>query len=155
MTDPNILAELERIAAAQGGLLRPADVIEAARNPRSPLHTHFEWDDRVAAREYRLWQARQLIRVTVQQIDLPASGQAPVRVWVSLSEDRKANGGGYRMVEAVLARSELRKQLLEDALKELEVFQQKYAHLEELATLHRVIRNLLSKRRARGWRRVA
>jgi len=155
MSDPGILAELERIAAAHGGLLRPAEVVRAARDPRSPLHPHFEWDDSAAAQKYRLWQARQLIRVVVEPIELPRSGKSPVRVWVSLAEDRKADGGGYRTTEAILSRSELRQQLLEDALKELEVFERKYAHLQELAEVHRAIRVLLSKRRARRWRRAA
>lgn len=155
MTDPIIIAELERIAAVHGGLLRPADVVKAARNPRSPLHAHFEWDDSAAAQQYRLWQARQLIRVSVQQIALPQSGKAAVRVFVSLKQDRAADGGGYRMIDTVLRRVDLREQLLRDALEELRVFEEKYAHLQELAGVHRAIARVLSPRRSRGRVRAA
>jgi len=54
--------ELERIRALHGGILQAEDVLEEARNPDSPLHPMFEWDDQVAAHQYRLEQARALIR---------------------------------------------------------------------------------------------
>lgn len=44
------------------GLLRIEAVIEAAEDPASPLHEHFEWDDGEAAHLYRLDQAREIIR---------------------------------------------------------------------------------------------
>jgi len=44
------------------GRLTASKVVDAARNPASPLHACFEWDDDVAAEGYRLEQARRLIR---------------------------------------------------------------------------------------------
>ncbi|MFO0271514.1 MAG: hypothetical protein ACK53W_13385 [Gemmatimonadota bacterium] len=57
------------------GRIVPAEVVDAARDPTSPLHGHFEWDDTVAAERHRLDQARQLIRqsmlhVTVREVPL-------------------------------------------------------------------------------------
>lgn len=46
----------------KAGELTPEAVEAKARNPRSPLHGYFEWDDTRAAHLYRLEQARQLIR---------------------------------------------------------------------------------------------
>jgi hypothetical protein len=37
-------------------------VVEAARDPNSPLHSAFTWDDAEAAEQYRLAQARVLLR---------------------------------------------------------------------------------------------
>jgi chorismate mutase len=54
--------EMERIRTANGGILEAEDVLSAASNPKSPLHPMFEWDDRTAAHNYRLDQARELIR---------------------------------------------------------------------------------------------
>lgn len=52
------------------GVLTPAMVVEAARPARSPLHSHFEWDNKVAGEKYRLVQAGILIRkVKVQVLD--------------------------------------------------------------------------------------
>lgn len=39
-----------------------ADVLEAAQDPRSPFHHHFDWDDTTAAVRYRLVQAQYLMR---------------------------------------------------------------------------------------------
>lgn len=71
----NRLAQLERDG---GGRLTPEAVVEDAKDEKSPLHRHFEWDDSEAARKYRLGQARDLIRrvkierrVTYREIPTP------------------------------------------------------------------------------------
>ncbi len=51
------LALLER-----KGRLTADDVVEAARNPKSPLHGYFTWDDAEAAHARRIDEARSLIR---------------------------------------------------------------------------------------------
>lgn len=66
-----IIKALER----EHGELRPKDVVAFAKPEDSPLHGFFEWDDDVAAEQYRLGQARQLIgrikiEVTVNEIPL-------------------------------------------------------------------------------------
>lgn len=60
-----IMARNERVRQIYkkaGKVLRPEDIIADARNPKSPLHDAFEWDDTKAAHAYRLQQARRLIR---------------------------------------------------------------------------------------------
>src|SRR5262245_27290044 len=52
------------------GFLTPRAVVEAARPEGSTLHPYFLWDDQAAAEEYRLAQARHLVRsVTVRVVD--------------------------------------------------------------------------------------
>lgn len=136
------LAELERIAAEHGGLLRPRDVVEAARDPQSPLHGYFCWDDHEAAERWRLEQAQALIRaaVTIVREDHP-----PVRAFVSLVADRAPGGGPYRATADVLAAPDLRSALLEQAKRELAAFRRKYAVLSELAKVFAAIEELLSQ----------
>ena len=51
----------------ENGNIHPAAVVDDARDPTSPLHDFFEWDDNTAAQQYRLSQARLLIsRVKIQ-----------------------------------------------------------------------------------------
>lgn len=50
------------VSDRNGGLLRPEDVVEAARSEASPLHPLFEWDAKKAANSYRIMQACTLIR---------------------------------------------------------------------------------------------
>lgn len=50
------------LAESKGGHLKPDDVVEAARDKRSPLHSCFEWDVKKAAMQHWLDTARELIR---------------------------------------------------------------------------------------------
>jgi hypothetical protein len=54
---------LMEITEENSGRLRPDDVVEDARDPRSPMHPHFEWDNNVAADKHRLNQAREINHV--------------------------------------------------------------------------------------------
>lgn len=86
-----IAQRLEQIQ--QGGRLRPRDVVEDARNPLSPLHDQFEWDDGVAAERFRLVQARRLIR----SVEYTPVGSKQFVPSVAYVRDPKANGreSGY------------------------------------------------------------
>lgn len=121
--------ELERIATENDGVLFPAHVVEAARATESPLHDWFEWDDSEAAERYRLWQARKLIAVHVVVSEAPKVD--PVRAFVSLSTDRKGEGG-YRVMADVQSDEAMRKVLLQDAIRDLELMQRKYRAIREL-----------------------
>lgn len=132
MTNHAIITELQRIAQLSGGMLIPEKVVAEAESKTSPLHRQFCWDDDKAAHEYRLEQARYLIRTTVRYIEINGD-KRPMRVFVSLTPDREQKGGGYRDVVAVLSDKGMRQQMLEDALAELGIFEVKYAHLKELS----------------------
>lgn len=125
--------ELLAICKENHGVLRPEDVVERAKNSKSPLHPLFTWDDTAAAREYRIWQARELIRVSV--ITLPEAPNEPIRTFVSLMSDRRKVAGGYRCLTTVLSNSRQRAILLEQALKELKYWEKKYKQLTELAPI--------------------
>lgn len=51
------------------GCIRPSVVVNEARPAKSPIHDDFEWNDKKAAEEYRLSQARQYIRITPVRIE--------------------------------------------------------------------------------------
>jgi len=134
ITNPEIVAELKRLADRHGGELRPADVVDAARPKRSPLHACFEWDDTAAAQEWRLHQARNLLRVVVAYEPADSKEATHCRVFVSLTPDRES-GAGYRLTRAVLTDPRMRHQLLADARAEMKCFVAKYRLLDELATV--------------------
>ena len=53
----------EAIAALEkDGRLTPEKVVQAAKNSKSPLHEFFDWDNDHAAGQWRIEQARRLIR---------------------------------------------------------------------------------------------
>lgn len=146
MTTPKtnkVVAELKRIAKENGGLLQPETVVEEARPATSPLHSRFTWDNTEAAHQYRIWQARQLIRVTVEVL---AGTDESCEVFVSLSIDRERESGGYRIMLDVLSDADMRNQMLSDALEELELFREKYRKLKELATIFAAIKRVRRKK---------
>lgn len=135
--------ELKHIQKANRGMLRPSDVVEYARDSRTALHGRFEWEDSKAAAEYRLWQARELIRVVVEVH--PASG-ASTRVYVSLSDDRRNDGGGYRELNEVMRSKTMREALLKQAHADMVRFETKYQQLAELAGVIKAMRSTRSKK---------
>lgn len=130
--------ELERVRAAHKGRLHAKDIVAAARSKVSPLHDKFEWDNTRAAQLYRLEQAAELIR---EVTFLPADSDEPVRTYVSLSSDRIGKNG-YRAMADVLSDADLTKQLLADALAELEQFSTRYDRLKKIASMKRVFRTI-------------
>jgi hypothetical protein len=40
----------------------PKEILEKAKDPKSPLHKYFEWDNSKAGEQYRIYQARHLAR---------------------------------------------------------------------------------------------
>lgn len=130
MKEERILVELALIEKRHG-ILKPEDVVSFAENPQTALHGKFNWDDTEAAALYRIYQARQLIRVVVT---ITAYSPIPQRVYVSLTTDRyDDDGGGYRPIVRILSDKDLREQLLADAINEMEIFKSKYHGLKELA----------------------
>jgi hypothetical protein len=140
-----IQKELDSIAKANDNLLRPIDIVEFAKDKTTALHTCFEWDNKKASQEYRLWQAREIISVYVRVIH---KNTKPVRAYVSLMNDRKNIGGGYRDIEIVLKDEYLRGQLLNEALDELERFREKYKQLQELSEVFTAIRHVRKRKKS-------
>jgi len=145
-------AEVLRLANANGGLLKPQAVVDAAEPEDSPIHGWFTWDDSEAARAWRVEQARQLIQVTVTILDRPKGEPVTVRALVSLPSDRK-DEGGYRLTAAVVSDADMRAEMLTDALGELERIKHKYATLKELVPIFEALDRV--KTRAEKRARVA
>jgi len=117
---------------ASDGRIYPSVIVDwAEAHPESALYRQFPWDDAVAAREHRLWKARQLISLHV--VDLAGD-----RTTISLEIDRTM-GGGYRDLGSVLSTSELRRMALEQAIGELHRWADRYKHLEELQAVFRAV----------------
>lgn len=135
---------LADISAKAGGHLTPAAVVDAAKDRKSVLHRHFEWDDAVAANQFRLDQARSVIRaIHVENADA-SSGMA--RAFVSI---REKDGTSYRSMEDVLASSDLQSRLLAKAEADLIAWEHRYQSLEEVCNLVRAARERLSAQRSR------
>lgn len=130
------------ITERNGGHLIPAAVVDAARNPKSALHPHFEWADSVAAHKYRLDQARSMIRCIHITSDQTESGVT--RAYLSVRDD---GGVSYRSIGEVLTSADLQSKVLAAAERDLLAFESRYRNLEEVCTLLREARLRIAERR--------
>ena len=89
---------LEEIQEKDGKVTAEA-LLKKAKAKKSPLHGLFEWDTDKAAQEFRLYQARNVIRevhVTIKKLP----DQGPVRAFVHTSK-------AYQPIEVVAAEVDL------------------------------------------------
>lgn len=120
------------------GCLTSKNVLESARPEDSPIHNIFEWDDSVAAEQYRLVQATKLIcnlTVEVETEDKPIE----CRAFMDVSE---AKAGSFVNVQSAFQVEETRDIVLRRALNELIAFKTKYKNLMELKEVIEVIDTL-------------
>lgn len=135
--DPQLAGEaLAKIEKTHNGLLAPEIVVDAARDERSPLHPHFEWDDAVAAEEFRKDQARELVRSLTIDISRSNVEEKLVRAFVSVDVGGEQ---GYVSTFTAMSSQDLRKQVLERAFAELEAWRARHAELSELARIFAAI----------------
>lgn len=99
MSRQEVARELDKIAKRHGGYCTAEQVLEDSTPDEAPLHDHFEWVEGVAAHQWRLKQARSLLRVTVY-LRKTDDGRVRVPVFTSLPSDRGVNG--YRPTESIL-----------------------------------------------------
>lgn len=137
--------EVERIRAKNGGNATAETVLEAAKSKRNPLHEEFEWDNETAAHEYRLTQARSLLR-SIQIIRDDTPSQTPQRVYevvtIRNTEEDKPKKV-YQTVDEIMADPDARAELLSRALRELVAWQKRYRALQELAVVFRATQEVL------------
>lgn len=120
------------------GCLTSKNVLDSARPEESPIHNIFEWDDSVAAEQYRLAQATKLIcnlTVEIETEDKPIE----CRAFMDVSE---AKVGSFVNVQSAFQVEETRDIVLRRALNELIAFKAKYKNLMELKEVIEVIDKL-------------
>lgn len=137
--------ELERIRKKRDGELRPPDVLDAARSPRSKLHPAFNWDDESAAEKWRLHEATNLI-ISIRVVELQGDDK-PSRAFVYAPATREPEetletGGFYVTPKALLEDERLYLACLERARGLLKSFRTRYEFLTELKPVLRAIDEL-------------
>lgn len=139
-----VAREIKAIEKSQS-VVTPAAVVERARNPRSPLHRFFEWNDTKAAQLYREWKARWLI-CQVHTVDSERPDSNPVRAFVNLSPEDDGEdfieGRGYVSTPAVVGRQHYEAQVLEYAKSQLKTWRTKFGSFQEFFEVCRVIDKL-------------
>lgn len=119
--------ELDRIRRQPGGLQARA-VVDASASEEAPLHAIFEWENGKAADEYRLIQARNLIR-SVQAI-----GDDEVARSVYIHVPRLTVGeGNYQRADTLAEHVDAFTLAMAEALKNLSAAQARVNELSRLS----------------------
>lgn len=118
-------SELQRIHQKHGAL-RADDVVDEARPDDAPLHPAFEWQDAVAAEEWRKAQARHLIR-SVQVIN-ERDEQAAVYVSVQTETERE-----YQPLEVIVNKPDLYGMAIHEAQQRINAAKKALHELETAA----------------------
>jgi len=134
---------LEWLEKRHNGLLSAEAVLADAKKKSSPLNKAFEWDDSKAAEQYRLDQARALIRsITVEIKQVKTNPPKPVRAYVNV---KRNDDRGYAPIHTAMTDSDMRQQVLKRAWRELKTWHDRYKEIEELAAVFSAIEQTQDK----------
>ena len=127
--------------------LPASEVVASARPEQSPLHDVFEWDDATAAEEYRLEQARGLVRSVCVVVTGDDGVETRHHLFVNLRD-----GEGYRRVIEVRRDAPSYERLVDLALADLKSAREWLSEVKgldavtrQIASIERVIHRRLSK----------
>lgn len=139
--------ELDRLIRGHGHCLKPSEIVEAAEEPDSPLHDHFEWDDNKAAHGYRLWQGRQLtnhLLVKIEEVKMPVKAFHSVPIQQEDGTTERA----YVSFRRVAEEEPFREAVLQRALAEGKHWRDRYAEVKELAGIFTDVDRAVEKYKA-------
>ena len=128
--------ELQSIRKSNNGEITPENILEKARLKKSPLHKAFNWDDKKAANQFRLYEARNMSRCL--NITIKEKPERPVQ-WLAVvtvaRPDEQPARKVYKSIEDILKDPVSRDELLSRAITEALSYRKKYHMLSELALI--------------------
>lgn len=130
------------------GTTTPDAVIARASDPDSAMHSHFEWDDAVAAQEHRREQARLLLR-SIRIVAVGSDEPQLVNVAVRMAPDEPRV---YQLASEAVKDRDLWAQVWNDTVTKLEGLDARLGELERveqgkrLATVRRIRAKLATTR---------
>lgn len=126
----------------ENGTINRRLVLESAKPKDSPIHDLFEWDDTIAAENYRLTQARLLISNLNVVIEHEKAEPLEIRAYANISETKE---GRFINIESAFKSEESKEIVIKRALQELKAFENKYKNLELFGELFNLIDNLIGE----------
>jgi len=128
------------IKKRRGGVTPQLLVIESKRKS-SPLHNCFEWDNSKAAEEYRIVQAREILRFLIVEIEPEEEYEDPqfVRAFVAPSSVEKEGNTSYVTIEEVCGDEELEAAYLRQLKRELNSIKNKIKGFKEFSEVVKAI----------------
>lgn len=142
--------ELIKISNSIG--LTPENVIEQAKSKSNPLHDYFEWDNSLASEKWRKQQARFLINEiswVIEKQDYKTKEVTfkitPAFESVNVINESGESNKEYKPIYEIMNQEDLRRQVLSNAIREIDFWQNKYRELRELTPIFNVINKTKKK----------
>lgn len=131
---------IESIVRLKGGCTTE-DLLDAARDPDSPAHAAFEWDDSKAAEEFRKHQARRHIRFTVISVE---KKPPEIMVWTPMPRNEAKGTPGtppgiYRPISVMFQRPDEWRRAVDASVKYLESARRSLQELYDYAEAHQEV----------------
>ena len=153
LTDAEIDTKAERLRPVMEALAQRGEggssraLVEAARDPSSPIHDCFEWNDSVAGERWRVYVANKYWGGIKIEIETPSGPvKAPAFIPIVVGDEQS-----YRPVHEVAARADWREQMIAQATRELESWRKRYDAISAVASVRPVfdaIARVTRKRKA-------
>ena len=112
-------------------------LLDANRNPGTPLHDAFEWNDGIAAEKFREEQAAHIIRCLC--IHSEQSKEETVRAFFTVEKTV------YESLSIIIGDEDKRSRLLAAAMREFEAYRRKYNSLKALLPLFNTFEEIKNK----------
>lgn len=119
---------LELSEKSKDGGVTPQMLVKASKRQDSLLHDQFEWDDQKAGNQYRVWQARQLLRsMTVEVEDGRVSEYENVVFKVNSHREQK-----YFHIDQIMENKSLKGAVVKQVQRDLKAMLDKYERYEKI-----------------------
>lgn len=136
---------MESISQEEGGLTA-AKLLDRSRDENALLHKCFEWDDSKAAEKYRLRQSNDLIRnIVVVTKSTEEKAPASIPMFVNVSREEHSEVGVYVPTIHAMSQEEQKENVLNNALRSLIQFKEKYKMLKELEAVIKAIDEVIAE----------
>ena len=143
----------------ENGQVTKESFLDYSRDENSETHSLFEWNDSIAAEKYRLATAGKIIshlevtiihedikpREITAQIVREEPKETKISAFVNISPKAPTVHATYYNVNRAMSDADTRKQVLRNALFELQAFERKYKNFTEFAELFEVIERVTNE----------
>lgn len=117
--------------ASTADVLTAEKLVKYAQNPNTHVHGFFEWNDTIAGHQYRLHQARNLMRSIV--VEREETSAQPIRAYTLVTVDPVEKQTGYMPTQLVVQKPDLLADATRRLKAEVSAAIRSVKELEELA----------------------
>lgn len=118
----DVLNEIDKLRKTVG--LTAKNLVGIAESKGSKLHDMFEWDNTVAAKRYRIYQARLIINTI--EVTFNGDDVMPAYERVTIETESIEPARVYERVDYIMESKKLKEQVANRALRELITWKEKY-----------------------------